>query len=193
MSLSSLSREGLKTSWGNRRASHLEGKEFVEIVTRDGVRNLLVPRTKPNLVTRFVSERELNRLKSCAKIQTVEDKMQDLKRKQDFDEKMKNESERRKQNLREIDLEKDMRTEDTKEASTADESDNVKLLSRAFLHKQEEVSENDRRYSINSILSIFCYFFYRRHDYMNYSGRRSKESKSNNSCSGEYLYSIYNR
>lgn len=66
--------------------------------------------------------------------------MQDLKRKQDFDEKLKNESERRKQNLRDIDLEKETRLEDTKEASTTDESDNVKLLSRAFLHKQEGVS-----------------------------------------------------
>lgn len=137
---STISREGLRTSWGNRRTSHTNGKEFVKIVTRDGVRNLLVPSTKPNLVARFVSERELHRLQACAKIQTVEDKMSDLKRKQDFDEKLKNESERRKQKLRDIDMEKETRFEDMKEASTTDESDNLKLLSRAYLAKQERVS-----------------------------------------------------
>lgn len=65
--------------------------------------------------------------------------MNDLKRKEDFDEKLKNESERRKQRLRDIDMEKETRFEDMKEASTTDESDNVKLLSRAYLAKQERV------------------------------------------------------
>lgn len=119
----------------------MDGKEFVKIVTRDGVRNLLIPSTKPNPVTRFVTDKELQRLQACARIQTVEDKMKDLKRKQEFDEKLKNESERRKQKLREIDLEKEAKLDDIKEASTTDESDNIKLLSRAFLAKQEEVTK----------------------------------------------------
>jgi hypothetical protein len=128
----------LKTSSGKR--SHLEGKEFVKIITRDGVRNLLVPSIKPNPVTRIVTDKELQRLQACARIQTVEDKMRDLKRKQEFDEKLKNESERRKQKLREIDLEKEAKLEDMKEASTTDETDNTLLLNRAFLAKQENVS-----------------------------------------------------
>lgn len=104
------------------------------------MRNLLVPSQRPNPVTRIVTDKELQRLQVCAKIQTVEDKMRDLKRKQEFDEKLKNESERRKQKLREIDLEKEAKLEDIKEASTTDETDNTLLLNRAFLAKQENVS-----------------------------------------------------
>jgi hypothetical protein len=70
---------------------------------------------------------------------TVEDKMQELKVRVQSNEQLKAESERRKQKLREIDTAKVAKMEDQKEAFV-DESDNVKLLDRAFLAKQERVS-----------------------------------------------------
>lgn len=59
-------------------------------------------------------------------------------------EKLKEESEQRKQKLREIDIAKGSKMEDQKE-SFVDESENVKLLDRAFLAKQERVSESALR------------------------------------------------
>jgi hypothetical protein len=103
------------------------------------VRDLLVPSTKPNAYTEFWPERELSRLQAKAKVMTVEDKMQELKIRVQSNEKLKAESERRKQKLREIDTAKVAKMEDQKEAFV-DESENVKLLDRAFLAKQERVS-----------------------------------------------------
>lgn len=67
--------------------------------------------------------------------------MQELKLRAQNNEKLKEESELRKQKLREIDTAKVAKMEDQKEAFT-DESDNVKLLDRAFLAKQEQVSRD---------------------------------------------------
>ena len=66
--------------------------------------------------------------------------MQELKLRVQANEKLKAESELRKQKLREIDTAKVAQMEDQKEVFV-DESDNVKLLDRAFLAKQERVSE----------------------------------------------------
>lgn len=65
--------------------------------------------------------------------------MQELKIRMQSNEQLKAESERRKQKLREIDTAKIAKMEDQKE-TFVDESDNVKLLDRAFLAKQERVS-----------------------------------------------------
>lgn len=69
--------------------------------------------------------------------------MQELKARVSSNEKLKEESEQRKQKLREIDIAKGSKTEIRKEAFV-DESENVKLLDRAFLAKQERVS-GDRK------------------------------------------------
>jgi hypothetical protein len=122
-----------------KKPHHLAGKEFVRIITRDGVRDLLVPSSKPNAYTEFWPERELSRLQAKAKVMTVEDKMQELRLRLQSNEKLKAESEKRKQKLREIDTAKVAKMEDKKE-SFVDESENVKLLDRAFLAKQERVS-----------------------------------------------------
>lgn len=84
---------------------------------------------------------------------TVEDKLQELKIRVQSNEQLKAESERRKQKLREIDTAKVAKMEDQKEAFV-DESDNVKLLDRAFLAKQERVSRlwGEFRISVTSNL-----------------------------------------
>lgn len=123
----------------NRKQHHLAGKEFVRIITRDGVRDLLVPSTKPNAYSEVWPERELSRLQANAKVMTIENKMHELKLRVEANEKLKEESELRKQKLREIDTAKVAKMEDQKE-SFVDESDNVKLLDRAFLAKQEQVN-----------------------------------------------------
>lgn len=120
---------------------HLAGKEFVRIITRDGVRDILVPSSKPNAYTECWPERELTRLQANARVLTVEDKMQDLKLRAASNEKLKEESEQRKQKLREIDFAKSSKMEDHKESLFIDESENIKLLDRAFLAKQERVSD----------------------------------------------------
>jgi hypothetical protein len=123
-----------------KKSHHLAGKEFVRIITRDGVRDLLVPSSKSNAYTEVWPERELTRLQANAKVLTVEDKMQELRNRVQSNEKMKEESEQRKQKLREIDTAKVAKMEDQKEAFV-DESDNAKLLDRAFLAKQEQVCQ----------------------------------------------------
>lgn len=121
-----------------KKQHHLAGKEFVRIITRDGVRDILVPSKKPNSYQEFWPERELSRLQSNAKVLTVENKMQELRLRAQNNEKLKEESELRKQKLREIDTAKVTKIEDQKEAFI-EESDNAKLLDRAFLAKQEQV------------------------------------------------------
>lgn len=111
----------------------------MRIITRDGVRDLLVPSTKPNAYAEVWPERELTRLQANAKVMTIENKMQELKLRVEANEKLKEESELRKQKLREIDTAKVAKMEDQKEAFV-DEADNVKLLDRAFLAKQEQVN-----------------------------------------------------
>lgn len=110
----------------------------MRIITRDGVRDLLVPSTKPNAYTEVWPERELTRLQTKAKVLTVEDKMQELKLRVQSNEKLKEESEHRKQKLRDIDTAKVAKLEDQKDLFI-DESENIKLLDRAFLAKQEQV------------------------------------------------------
>lgn len=122
----------------SNKKHHLAGKEFVRIITRDGVRDLLVPSSKPNVYSEVWPERELTRLQNKAKVPTVEDKMQELKLRVRSNEKLKEESEQRKQKLREIDTAKVAKLEDQKDFFI-DESENIKLLDRAFLAKQEQV------------------------------------------------------
>lgn len=134
----------------SKKQHHLAGKEFVRIITRDGVRDILVPSVKPNAYPEFWPERELTRLQTNAKVLTVENKLQELKLRVQVNEKLKEESELRKQKLREIDTAKDAKMEDQKEAFV-DENDNVRLLDRAFLAKQERVSKrlNERQIDAN--------------------------------------------
>lgn len=121
-----------------KKSNHLAGKEFVRIITRDGVRDLLVPSNKPNSYSDVWPERELTRLQTNAKVLTVEDKMQELQLRTKQNAKLKEESEMRKLKLREIDIAKDAKLDDAKE-TFVDESENVKLLDRAYLARQERV------------------------------------------------------
>lgn len=123
-----------------RKENPLEGKEFVKIVTRDGVRNLLVPSKRPNTYNEFWPQRELFRLQSRAKILTVEDKMQKLQKRLEENKLMKEECEMRKQRLREIDMAKVTKMEEELDSHHIEENENKhKLLDRAFLAKQERV------------------------------------------------------
>ncbi len=123
----------------NRKA--FDGKEFVKIVTRDGVRNLLVPKKEPNTYDEFWPERELERLHNKAKILTVEDKMRALEMKAVESKKLKEESELRKQRLKDFDLAKSVKIEDSEDSyEIAQVESDLKLLDRAFLAKQEQVN-----------------------------------------------------
>jgi hypothetical protein len=109
-------------------------------VTRDGVRNLLVPKKQPNFYDEYWPERELERLQNKAKVLTVEDKMRVLEGQFVENKKLKEESELRKQRLKEIDLAKSVKMEDNEDPyKVAEAEHSLKLLDRAYLAKQEQV------------------------------------------------------
>lgn len=64
--------------------------------------------------------------------------MQELQLRTKQNAKLKEESEMRKLKLREIDIAKEAKLDDAKE-TFVDESENVKLLDRAYLARQERV------------------------------------------------------
>jgi hypothetical protein len=119
----------------------LAGKEIIRIISRDGVRDLLVPQKTQNTYPEVWHSSELERLKGKAKVETVEDKMQELKKKMAENQKMREESERRKQKLREIDFAKVAAIDEGKLMTQTDDRENVKLLDRAYLAKQEQEEE----------------------------------------------------
>lgn len=181
----------------SRKKNHLADKEFVRVITRDGVRDLLVPSSKPNAYTELWPESKLSRLQANAKVLTVEDKMHELEIRVKSNEKLKEESERRKQKLREIDTARVAKREDQKE-TFVDESDNLKLLDRAFLAKQERVRVDLRNQStqipfnearknyrelnfFDSFLRTICLTQIRSSIFLS-AGRRSEKSKSHYPC-----------
>lgn len=129
------------SAYPKRNRNPLDGKEFVKIVTRDGVRSLLVPKKHPNAYDEFWPEKELERLQNKAKILTVEDKLRERKDRLEDHKKMREESEMRKQRLKEIDMAKIGKMDEEKEDPyhIAEVEHNLKLLDRAFLAKQEQV------------------------------------------------------
>lgn len=104
------------------------------------MRNLLVPKKQPNAYDEFWPERELERLQSKAKVMTVEDKMREIEVKYVDSKKLKEESELRKQRLKKIDIAKSVKMDDNEDPFKVAEADqNLKLLDRAYLAKQEQV------------------------------------------------------
>lgn len=124
-----------------KRKHPLYGKEIVRIITRDGVRDLLVPSVKPNSYPEVWQEEELTRLKTKAKVNSVDDKMDEIQKRLKVNERLKEESEQRKQKLREIDTAKVSKLDELKDSLLVDESVSVNLLDRAFLARQEQVCE----------------------------------------------------
>ncbi|KAL7038093.1 hypothetical protein ACKWTF_009451 [Chironomus riparius] len=125
-----------------QRENPLDGKEFVKIVTRDGVRNLLVPSKRPNTYEEFWPQKELVRLENKAKVLTVEDKMIKLQKRLEENKKLKEDCEKRKQRLREIDMAKRTLMENELDSYQIAENENkLKLLDRAYLAKQEQEEE----------------------------------------------------
>lgn len=139
MHLVFISRENeLQTAY-TKKKHPLYGKEIVRVITRDGVRDLLVPSVKPNSYPEVWQERELTRLKTKAKVQSVEDKMDEIQKRLEINQRLKEESEQRKQKLREIDTAKVSKLDELKDSLLVDETVSVNLLDRAFLAKQEQV------------------------------------------------------
>ena len=140
-----------------QRENPLDGKEFVTIVTRDGVRNLLVPSKRPITYDEYWPQKELVRLQNKAKVLTVDDKMQKLHKRLEENKKLKEDCEKRKQRLREIDMAKSAKNEDELDSYQIAENENkLKLLDRAYLAKQEQVLFNNA--CIIIILEDFFFF-----------------------------------
>lgn len=131
-----------------KKSNPLAGKEIVQIISRDGVRNLLVPNKIPNMHPEVWHASELDRLKSNAKVETVENKMKVLETKVVENRILKEQSEQRKLKLREIDNAKVVAIDEGKDSPVIDTSVNALLLDRAFLAKQEQV----RIFNIQTLL-----------------------------------------
>lgn len=115
------------------------------------MRNLLVPSKRPNTYEEFWPQKELVRLQNKAKVLTVEDKMIKLQKRLEENKKLKEDCEKRKQRLREIDMAKRTKTEDELDSYQIAENENkLKLLDRAYLAKQEQVHFNN---------AVYGYFF----------------------------------
>ncbi|CAO1403379.1 unnamed protein product [Diamesa serratosioi] len=144
----------LQTSY-TKRKHPLYGKEIVRIITRDGVRDLLVPSVKPNSYPELWQETELTRIKTKAKVQSVEEKMDETKKRLEVNQRLKEESEKRKQKLREIDTAKVSKLDELKDSLLVDETVSVDLLDRAFLARQEQEEEVKRANRL--ILATKCH------------------------------------
>ena len=104
------------------------------------MRNLLVPSKRPNTYEEFWPQKELVRLQNKAKVLTVEDKMIKLQKRLEENKKLKEDCEKRKQRLREIDMAKRTMMENELDSYQIAENENkLKLLDRAYLAKQEQV------------------------------------------------------
>lgn len=124
------------------------------------MRNLLVPSKTINTYPEVWHSSELERLKAKAKVETVEAKVKVFQHKVAENQRLKEESEQRKQRLREIDNAKVVAIDEGKETPINDPSMNIILLDRAFLAKQEQVSQdlNNSSFCRRGLKNIFPQF-----------------------------------
>ncbi|XP_063709195.1 cilia- and flagella-associated protein 45-like [Culicoides brevitarsis] len=136
----------------NSRSIHTKGgatdnKNMIQIVTQEQIRDLLIPGDAPNTYPTIWSKDEWQRLDSKAHIKSFHDQLEEMHRIQQEREKIREESERRKAALREIDAMKAAKKSElleTEEAIPEEEDEELlqrKILDRAFLAKQEREEE----------------------------------------------------
>lgn len=136
----------------NTGRRNLSGKNVVRIITRDAIRDLLIPNVRGHSHAEFWPEQQITHIKTNARVSSVEDKMEELKIRVECNEKLKEESEKRKHKLREIDTAKVTFSVDSKDASVDEITRDtmVKLLDRAFFAKQEQVKRKlGLKFSLN--------------------------------------------
>lgn len=114
-----------------------DGKEVLNIVTQDNIRELLVPSHNINVYPTIWQNEELGRINAAGKIVTKEDRLQRINDLEAEKRRQELQCEQRKHLLKNIDKN---RAASAKNAGGVGEEDiNVQILSRAFVAKQEQV------------------------------------------------------
>lgn len=152
---------------------------MIQVVTQDQIRDLLIPSTDPNSHPTLWSKGEFERIERKAWIKSFQDRLEEMNRLQQEKQNAKEESEKRKAALREIDRARTAKkaivcfVEILKQTNAviclklfvqiflqepqAEEEENLqmKILDRAFLAKQEQEEEVKRANRL--ILATKCH------------------------------------
>uniref|UniRef100_A0A336MQV7 Cilia- and flagella-associated protein 45 n=1 Tax=Culicoides sonorensis TaxID=179676 RepID=A0A336MQV7_CULSO len=149
----------------NSRPIHLktgptEDKNMIQIVTQEQIRDLLIPSDSPNMHPSIWKKDEWFRLENKSRIKSFQDQLEEMSRIQQEREKIREESEKRKAALREIDKQKAAKKSELIETTAIpteedDELLQMKILDRAFLAKQEREEEVKKANRI--ILATKCH------------------------------------
>lgn len=122
-----------------------EGKEMVNVVTQDNVRELLVPSDTINVYPSIWPTNELKRIKSAGRIVTKTERQRMCDELEAEKQRLEKESENRKMFLKGIDQKRERTRSDgvAEKGANDDDDDDVtdeKILSQSYLAKQEQAS-----------------------------------------------------
>lgn len=133
-----------------------DGKEILQLVTQDNVRDLLVPQHSANVYPSIWQTNEMRRIKTAGRIVTKAERQARLEWNESEKRRLADECERRKQALKKIDKAKATEKVEKKlmVGQSDDEDGAAKILDRAFVAKQEEVKMREREW--NKKLLYIC-------------------------------------
>lgn len=118
-----------------------EGKEVLQLVTQENVRDLLVPSQDANVYPTIWQKNELRRIKTAGRIVTKAERQAQLERNECEKRQLADECNKRKSAIKEIDRANMAMKSDKKivVGQSDDEDGPTQILDRAFVAKQEEV------------------------------------------------------
>ncbi|XP_001661656.2 cilia- and flagella-associated protein 45 [Aedes aegypti] len=135
-----------------------EGKETEQLVSKDSIRNLLIPSQNMSVYPVIWHKKEYYKLQNKAKLKTMDDKLTEFKLNEIEKRNMLEESEKRKKRLQEIDRERQVKGTGNILDEHKDEDSGTtarKIIDRAFNAKQEQEEEVKRANRI--ILAAKCH------------------------------------
>ncbi|XP_029728994.2 cilia- and flagella-associated protein 45 [Aedes albopictus] len=142
-----------------RHDNPYEGKEMEQLISKDNIRNLLIPSQSMSVYPVIWHKNDYFKLQNKAKLKTMDDKLNEFKLNEIEKKNMLEESEKRKKHLQEIDRERQARgtvgniLDENKDEDTGTAA--RKIIDRAFNAKQEQEEEVKRANRI--ILAAKCH------------------------------------
>lgn len=130
-----------------------DGKEVLNIVTQDNIRELLVPSHNVNVYPTIWQSNELGRINAAGKIVTKEDRLQRINELEAEKRRQELLCEQRKHLLKDIDKKRAASAKNV--GGNGEEDINVQILSRAFVAKQEQVRCTLHSQNANIYISRF--------------------------------------
>lgn len=125
-----------------------DGKDMVKIISRENIRDLLIPGNDINVYPAIWQQQELHRIRDAGKIISNAERQREIEYNEMVKKRLENECEKRKEFLKIIDEKNEKKKlllnsngGDEDVGGAGDDDDNVsKTIDRAFLAKQEEVT-----------------------------------------------------